>query len=120
MSKRYKLKRRARYYVGFRNCSHCGNKRCTLNCYLPEPPRYYGNDGRDGETPTLRERKPDDVLCYECAPKLGYCYSCGDFFGGISSFEFLHPGICDNCEDERRSDMDDYPDEDSDYDLDAA
>jgi hypothetical protein len=44
-----------------------------------------------------REEKPDEVLCGEHASEAGYCRSCGDFWGGIESFEFHHPGLCDHC-----------------------
>lgn len=42
--------------------------------------------------------------CSEHAAENGYCYSCGIFCSGIESFDFgKHPGLCDNCADEVRT-----------------
>jgi hypothetical protein len=40
---------------------------------------------------------PPEFYCGEHAPEHGFCACCGDFWAGISSFEFLHPGLCDHC-----------------------
>lgn len=40
-------------------------------------------------------------LCPDCLKADGsYCLSCGCFCSGIESFDFIHPGYCDNCWDE--------------------
>jgi hypothetical protein len=104
VSKRYKAKRRARYYD---TCQRCGAiKNGTVNCYLPEPARFQGTEYH------WVERTPDERLCCDCAPMLGYCRSCGEFWGGVESFEFLHPGLCDHCYDEIRQDMYEFEPED--------
>ena len=91
MSKRYKAKRRFRYYWTRGICQKCRYP-VAVACFLPEP---YG-----------RDRKPDEVLCGPCAGAAGYCRSCGEFWGGISSFEFLHPGLCDHCQSQIEADFD--------------
>jgi hypothetical protein len=98
MSKRYKSKRRFRYYAQREICQRCGHHPATL-CYLPGPPRTYGSYYN------LKERSPDEVLCGEHASLAGYCRCCGDFWGGIDSFEFGHPGLCDQCHDQIEADF---------------
>lgn len=41
--------------------------------------------------------RPDEYICWEHKEHSGFCMGCGMFWGGIESFEFLHPGWCDNC-----------------------
>lgn len=48
--------------------------------------------------------KVSEWLCPEHAHEAGYCMVCGRFWGGIESFDFLHPGYCDNCWDEIQAD----------------
>lgn len=44
-------------------------------------------------------------LCPDCLKKDGsFCLSCGMFCSGLESFDFIHPGYCDNCWDEIESD----------------
>lgn len=111
MSKRYRLKRRARYNEN-RKCQDCG-KRGTIACFLFDGGsrmiysfRHANHDSR----PAMRERDPDERLCRDCAAKAGFCRCCGEFWGGIDSFEFTHPGICDHCADDIRQDMEDESD----------
>jgi hypothetical protein len=102
MSARHKARRRARYKEGIRRCTNCRQiKLCTL-CYLPD---------------TVREHcPPDEVLCYDCLENNCYCRSCGEFWGGIDSFEFTHPGLCDHCHDAIQSDFQEFEEGDeSDY-----
>lgn len=58
--------------------------------------------------------EPDEILCYDHIAHSGFCMGCGQFWGGIESFDIWHPGWCDNCWDEIRSNDDDYYD-DNDY-----
>lgn len=51
-------------------------------------------------------------LCVECAPKHGFCWMCGQFWGGVESFDF-GPGYCENCRDE--IDYDEQFEEDEDF-----
>jgi len=92
MSKRSKAKRRFRYFVQRERCqkAHCPDR--AVACYLPNS---YG-----------RDRKPDEMLCARHAWLSGYCRSCGEFWGGINSFDFLNGGLCDFCFDEIQNDID--------------
>jgi hypothetical protein len=57
-------------------------------------------------------------LCSDCFQKDGsFCKSCGCFCSGIESFDFIHPGYCDNCIDEMEQD-DFWGDEDNEWDDD--
>lgn len=43
-------------------------------------------------------------LCPDCLKADGsFCFGCGEFCAGITSFDFIHPGYCDNCWDEIQS-----------------
>lgn len=54
----------------------------------------------------IAEDQPEDVeyFCRSHAPHHGYCSVCGDFWGGIDSFE--RDGICDHCADQLEQDED--------------
>lgn len=43
--------------------------------------------------------QPSEYLCAEHAYQAGYCKGCGQFWGGVESFEFRteYRGFCDNC-----------------------
>lgn len=45
-----------------------------------------------------------DFFCADHARANGYCPVCGQFWGGISTFEAW--GLCDHCRDELRDDSD--------------
>lgn len=66
------------------------------------------HDGCDnpGEECTLKNEQGVDVTdgyyCGSHAADHGFCPVCGDFWGGISSFEMN--GMCDHCRDELRKD----------------
>ena len=60
----------------------------------------------------------DGTVEYYCpvhAAENGYCTGCGQFCGGTNSFEFVHPGWCDNCHDEIVSEEADEQDGDEYY-----
>lgn len=59
-------------------------------------------------------KSPDDWYCHKHAHSAGYCWSCGQFWGGIESFEFRANGLCDHCDDMFKTDMGEY-DEDEEY-----
>jgi len=68
---------------------------------------------------------PDDdtvasyAYCDEHIFNNGFCRMCGQFWGGVESFEFLNGGYCDNC----RSELDHEdaePDDDEWDDLDVV
>ena len=51
---------------------------------------------------------------------LWVCYLCGQFWGGVETFEFTIiyggiEGVCENCEAELREDLDDYQEDEDDY-----
>jgi hypothetical protein len=77
-------------------CEHAGDE-CTIK-------DEHGNDVVDGH------------YCGEHAALHGFCPCCGDFWGGISSFEMN--GICDHCKDELDADEHDGCDDDFDYEPD--
>ena len=45
-------------------------------------------------------------LCPEHAADEGYCAMCGEFSAGQDGFDWHHPGLCDNCNDEFEADTD--------------
>jgi hypothetical protein len=55
-------------------------------------------------------QEPDGGYCSEHAFAHGFCKGCGDFWGGVESFEFINNGWCDNC----RAEFDE-PDDDEEY-----
>lgn len=64
------------------------------------------------------EDRDPDFYCSKHAPEHGHCHCCGQFWGGIESFEFgRSPGLCDNCRDQIEADSLDEPDDfdESDY-----
>jgi hypothetical protein len=67
-----------------RRCQHrgCGENSQLVACYLPD-------DDPNG--------RPTELLCPDHAAEHGYCCVCGQFWSGIESFDFEHPGLCDNC-----------------------
>lgn len=74
-------------------CQHDGCEREGDDCYLPD---Y----DRDTEADI-----PDGYYCSEHAADYGFCPVCGEFWGGISSFEMN--GVCDYCHDELENEIDD-------------
>lgn len=77
-------------------CDKCKKEtECLTDCYLPI---------QEG----VHER-----LCPVCLKEDGsYCLVCGQYCSGMESFDFIHPGYCDNCYDEITSD-DDWDDEEN-------
>ena len=55
---------------------------------------------------------PDHYYCGDHTFDQGFCSVCGDFWGGIESFEFHHPGLCDNCYSEVDQERHEYDDDD--------
>lgn len=54
-------------------------------------------------------------LCPDGLEKDGsFCYGCGMFCAGMESFDFAHPGYCDNCWDSIQSDFGDLDEDYSD------
>jgi len=78
-----------------RRCSHEGCWAKGRDCYLPE------------NTTGV----PDEWVCGEHAHAAGYCPSCGFFWAGIESFDFGKSGLCENCEDEWKTETGEYDEE---------
>lgn len=77
-------------------CSEPGcSKRTTIACIVPDTDEIEG------------------YYCYDHAWRNGYCFGCGQFWGGVESFDFPGPhqvsGYCDNCQSDFEED--DYDDE---------
>lgn len=68
----------------------CEKKECfkdgCVECHVPE----------QGDYIDMLELK--EHFCPEHAYENGYCSLCGDFWGGIESFDFNNPSqLCENC-----------------------
>jgi len=65
---------------------------------------------------TIKNDQGEDVVdgyyCGEHAALHGFCPCCGDYWGGVTSFE--DHGFCDHCWDELKADEDRYGDYDCD------
>lgn len=72
-----------------RRCQHEGCHNRAFECFC-------GHDEIDTEW-----------FCADHASEHGYCYICGQFWGGVSTFEFNHAGLCENCYDEEDEDNED-------------
>ena len=76
-------------------CEHEGcDSTDIIECYLP-----------DGEF---------HAYCFVHAGPAGFCQYCGSFWGGVESFEFIHPNVCDDCQTEME--LNDVYDADDDLD----
>lgn len=73
-------------------------KRHATACFLPDYDNLNDDDG-----------KPDYYYCGKHASRF-FCRICGQFWAGIESFDFMHPGLCDNCYDQIAHDFDDGDD----------
>lgn len=82
-------------------CESCGYDD-SLKCYIDVP---INQD---------EENTPAQILCGKHAAENGYCCCCGLYSAGITSFDFHHPGYCDNCYDQVVSDCGEYNREDED------
>lgn len=74
------------------------------------------NEGELYRFPDDEEGNNEIWLCTEHASKYGFCPFCHSFCGGIEFFE-VH-GICDECYEELKSDVDNWEPECDDYDYD--
>ena len=77
-------------------CEHNG---CFENgevaCHVPE---LHGENGRIYDDTNIRVV---EHLCSNHAYEAGYCTLCGDFWGGIESFDFNNPShLCENCKEQ--------------------
>lgn len=61
-----------------------------------------------------------EYYCTKHAGEHGFCYLCGQLWGGVETFEFAViyggiEGVCENCEAELREDLDDWQEDEDDY-----
>lgn len=78
-------------------CTVCGYDD-SLKCFIDDPEE-------DGTV----------ILCGEHAAEEGYCCCCGQFSSGMTSFDFTHPGYCDNCYDQVVADTGEDDGDDDEY-----
>lgn len=85
-------------------CQHDGCESDGTFCYL------YDHD---------EERTIYEYYCSEHAQEHGYCYMCGNFWGGCEDFDFASSGMCSNCRGEylegTHEDIDEYYHEPPEY-----
>ena len=62
--------------------------------------------------------QPDHHYCYNHAFDEGFCPSCGQFYGGIESFEFSPQRMCMECVDMWKTELGEDDEYDDDYDDD--
>ena len=55
--------------------------------------RYHGH---------IEGQPPHAMLCWQCAPKSGFCPYCGEFRAGEWDYNFNDDGLCGDCRDELR------------------
>lgn len=84
------------YQVSGLICEKCGHND-SIQC------RLWNDELGDDEN--------SEILCGKHAAETGYCCCCGTYCAGMTSFDFHHPGYCDNCYDEVRSDCGEDDDE---------
>lgn len=56
---------------------------------------------------TIEEQHPEEVFwyCPEHCTAEGFCWQCGEFWAGITSFDMRANGLCDACNDELESEL---------------
>lgn len=81
-------------------CETCGYND-SLKCFI--------------DLPVEDDAPADYIYCGKHAAENGFCCGCGLHCAGMTSFEFHHPGFCDNCWDEVSSNDDDEGDFDGDF-----
>lgn len=68
---------------GYHPCEHPGCRNEGAQCYYP-----------NGDILA----SPDAWYCGLHAHRAGFCKGCGQFWGGVESFEFNRQGLCDDCQ----------------------
>lgn len=88
--------------------SKCQHPECTIEdataCFYT-----------DNET-----QQPNYYYCSNHAAEHGFCYMCGQFWSGVERFDFATAwggteGLCENCDEQVRSDLGEYDDDDDDF-----
>lgn len=60
------------------------------------------------------QREFISYFCSEHAQQNGFCWYCGEFWGGVEEFEFEPTGCCPNCKDQFKADLGEYDEESGD------
>lgn len=68
----------------------------SVECHIPNH-LDYGDKGID-VIKVIAEMDKVEHLCQDHAYEAGYCTLCGEFWGGVESFDFNNPQqLCENC-----------------------
>ena len=89
---------------GLHICQHEGCLKVGMQCHLNDYD-YEGDYHWKG-----------DLYYWYCPEHChieGFCYGCGEFWGGNEYFDFNKSGLCENCQ----SELDDEADYDEEYDY---
>ena len=84
-----------------RDCRVCEEEGCTQPAIQCEIPGGYDHETKSHYPVTY------EYYCSEHAAENGYCCCCGTFIAGWRDFS----NYCENCEDQIRTDTDDWDDE---------
>jgi len=88
-------------YINFWKSGHkCEREGCfedgVVVCHVPDYPPLLSKEPYDYTGIKIIEH-----LCQDHAYEAGYCTICGDFWGGIESFDFNNPSkLCENCQEQ--------------------
>ena len=82
-------------------CCHEGCDAEGIQCVIRD-----AITGPDGEPKDLIEH-----YCPEHCHENGYCWMCGDFWGGVEAFEFARDRLCPNCREELDGEKEEQNDE---------
>lgn len=113
MSKRHQQLKRERRRRAERRCIYMDHEtgvRCKtegVECRL--------RDVQAGEAVT--DQTVIEYFCGEHAHAAGYCRCCGDFWGGVSAFDFNPSGLCPHCQDQIDADFSEPGDEETSFDT---
>ena len=70
----------------------------------------------NGITPCTIDGEIEEMLCPDCIEGSGYCMGCGQFWAGVTSFDFSDiPGYCEHCVDQIKSTCGEYENDDDEY-----
>lgn len=69
--------------------------------------------------PDNESEEANAIYCTDHTFEHGFCYCCEQFWGGVESFEFATSfggikGLCENCTDELRAELDEDDEDDED------
>lgn len=92
------------------------------NAHFTQPCQHEGCTNTDTTPCYINwiDEEPEGYYCDEHIAEEGFCQMCGLFAAGTEHFDFIHPGYCDACWDQLKSesefdDYDEYEEEDADF-----